>query len=91
MTPIGGVTGDALKKLKTDLVATLLTNAKKISSKNLTTQDCEEFFILAKLFSENSSSLKDDVKAEFNDFLQNNIKSIVSHFFSLSKLTSQCA
>lgn len=79
MTPISGLTAEALNKFKVDLIASIL---ERFNSKHSPEIDCEAFMVLLRLCSENMAKLKEDTKTQFMELLQKYIKDIVSICFN---------
>jgi len=78
MTPAKGVTIDNINKFKSDLILQLIVGLKKVDWQNISESTCHEFGVLAKMCSDNSTSLKDDIKAQYVELLVKFIGNIVS-------------
>ena len=79
MTPASGVTAENISTMKVDLICKLMESFDQKALKNLSEEKCKEFLVLAKMCSENSSVLKDDIKSSYIKLLQTVVKSIVSY------------
>lgn len=75
MTPVSGLTAEALNKFKVDLIDSILDSFNNQNSPDI---KCEAFMVLLRLCSENMAKIKEDTKTQFMELLQKYIKDIVS-------------